>query len=342
MVKRSFYPLFLAALLGIFLSACNNITATPAKTQNDTTLKPYDSKSWDSLFDKDMAMQIEIAPNQNVWMLTERGNIVFGKQERWTTFSKNDIGFISDVPSDMAISENGVVWIASRHAISRYSSGEWTSIEIPDSSETSFPRLAVSRNGDVWIAMSLCNCENSLRKFDGIQWSDVLLDSISVKAHQVAVSTNDNVWITFQDGTGIARFNGSDWKVYRDQDIWPGYPNFITRIAVDKQGNIFSLNESPFWIGQIDSQENIAKIPFDKNLHLDETRIRIFIDTNHNIWVNACLKDEKNSCISYYNGQKWTTFTNLPFSTVADINEINDGVMLFATEKGLYSYAPPK
>ena len=115
-----------------------------------------------------------------------------------------------------------------------------------------------------------------------------------------------------------------------------------TGITTNDSGDVFSIIAYQNWIVKINASGYVTTIPFSNDFELNEFRLRLFVDSEENIWMNACLHDYENTCLVYYQNisDQWYSFVNLPFSVVADITQLSDGSMLMGTNKGLYRYRP--
>ncbi len=272
-----------------------------------------------------------------MWIWLGSGEIGFFNGNNWTLFSKQDYG-LQDTPYDMAIGPDGAVWVSGRQAISRYQKGHWVAFGIPDASETAFPRLAIDPSGVVWLAMPGCYCGNSIRKFDGINWDSLwtYVDGQG-EASQILFTPDGTLWAALEFPGSIGRYDGKTWKFY--SDLWLEGPNSGIRIASDSMSNIFGIAAGREWIVRISKDGSISRIPFDyTDLELNEFLLSLFIDKQGTIWVNAELKNTRNASLAYYKNNQWVAFTNLPFDTVTDFNELPDGTLLVATSRGLYQF----
>jgi hypothetical protein len=317
--------------------------ATKTKEFINIVQREADPAEWKQFYGKDMVVKIGLDRKQRMWIALSGGEIGFFDGSKWVLFSGKDYG-LPGKPFDMAIAPDGSVWLAGRHALSRYQNGHWDVFPMPGVTETAFPRLAIDSSGVVWVTTPLCYCGNSINKFDGKNWSYIMLwtTESTLDVQQLLFTPDGALWAP-DDGGTLGRYAGKAWKSYSTTELWStDYYGFGMRIASDQHGNIFGIYTGNSWIAQIDRSGHVSKIPYSTKLQLNETRLRLFVDRQDTIWVNACLKDKPNACLAYYKDNQWVSFIDLPFEAVADINELADETLLVATTRGLFQYKPAK
>jgi ligand-binding sensor domain-containing protein len=267
-----------------------------------------------------------------MWIFTG-DKVGYFDENNWIFFSEKDFGF-PDSPFDMAVAPDGTVWLASRQAISHYLDAHWIVYYIPDAPEWSIPRLAIDSSNKVWLSLSLCGCDNSLRLFDGTNWDEQQRQG---DTDQLLFNRDGTLWAPID--RAIGHYNGKKWIKYSGFWISPKTESghFNIRIASDNQGNIFGIADLQHWI----SKGRISNIPFDfLHYEFNSYLMRLFIDKKGRIWTNACPKDNEQSCLAYYQDNQWISFRNLPFHTMIDMKELSDGTLLVATDQGLFQYKP--
>lgn len=314
------------------------IVTLPRVTQtiHDIVQRDYDPAEWKLIYNNDMIWQSDISPTQQIWITLDSGGIAFFDGDKWTLFSGKDYGF-PDKPNDMAIAPDGTVWLSGRQAISRYQNGRWDVFPIPRMSTTAFTRLAVDPSGVVWLATPLCYCENSIKRFDGTDWDEVQVSDKKFEASQLLFTPDGTLWASFGWPGGVGKYDGKTWQIFSGTELWPSGSSSGIRIATNNMGNIFGIYERQTWIVSINNSGDISRIPFDSsNLSLNPALLRLFVDKQGTIWINACLKNQNGACLAYYKDGQWTSFVNLPFSIVSDINDLSDETLLVASENGLY------
>jgi ligand-binding sensor domain-containing protein len=314
-------------------------TEFQSSTGNTISIKENISDQWNEIYSESSIWKILIDSSQNIWALLDNGLIAEYDNKEWIFYDKNDYGF-TDFPSDIALAPDNSIWVIGRYNLSHYIDNQWVVTEIPTPSQTASPKLVIDSTGSVWIATPQCQCGNSLRKFDGNKWDEFWLWSTEeqFETKQILFSADGSLWASFGWPDGIGQYIQGNWKIISGSDIWPETINSVIRIASDKEGNIYAINADQNTIVKINKDGSLQKIPFDLNqLEFNPVRIRLFIDSNDIIWMNACNKKFK-TCLEYYENGQWYSFDKLPFTTVTDINELANGNLLFATVEGLFEF----
>ena len=230
-----------------------------------------------------------------------------------------------------------------RKSFIHYKNNQWNTYTIPNEDNVLYSQMAIDPSGVVWLAAPDCFCEESILSFDGSNWSKLSIPNKDMKVTQILFTNDRTLWAVFYPN-GLGKFNGKEWKIYTGKDFsWTeNYYYGTRRITSDEKGNIYGLYDGDHgWtIIKVDNAESLSEIPFgDFTPDFNPALLRIFIDTQNRIWVNACIQNRTDSCLAYYTENQWVSFTNLPFTTVTDIAELHDGTLLITTEKGVYTFA---
>ncbi len=314
---------------------------TPILAVDNIVERMYDPGEWKKLYDKNTVWQIELDPEGRTW-ISPGGEIGYFDGNRWVLFSPKDC--LLPRLLDMAIAPNGAVWVSGLHALSRYQHGRWETFPIPDVDATAFPHMTIDPFGAVWVSMSSCpTCGYFLKKFDGKSWSDLPLWTTKRRTATVPTilfTPDGTLWAA--DDTGeIGRYDGKAWKIYSELELWSRNADWAPsiQIASDHKGNIFSAyTGQPSWIARIDTNGQVTKIPYPTNLYFYPFPLRMYVDRQDNLWVNACLNRKEDGCLAYYKDNQWVSFIHMPFSSMKDIKELPDGTLLVATAQGLYQF----
>lgn len=259
----------------------------------------------------------------------------------WTYFSGADYGFHGGT-SDIAIGNDGTVWITDERTLSRYQNGQWDTFSIPDLSERIKTYLAVDPSEAVWLSNALNYGDSALKRFDGTQWTELPLPDLNGSPYPFLFTSDGTLWGSFGWPVGIGKYDGQKWTIYAGLDLWPrtGMTDPISNIQVakDTQDNVYVMYYSREDILRIDPEGAITRIPLDDALELRPELLRIYSDDQGTIWINACNASGY-PCLAYYQNNKWNVFTNLPFRRVLDFAG-SGKVIYMATEKGLYQFTP--
>jgi len=316
--------------------------AAPTPTSPGIILRAYDPDEWRQLYNKSSVWKIQLDSQQRIWALMDKGIVAFYNGDHWQYFSGKDYGF-EEFPSDMVVAPDDTVWIVGQHGLSHYKEGQWYVTSLPYPNETATPRLAVDPSGVIWVATPQCYCGDSIKKFNGSTWDDLWLwkPDLMHEASQLLFAPGRTLWAAFIFPGSIGQYDGKTWKIYSGTDLWSSEPYTGIQIASDSVGDIFGIYDEQEWIVRIDRDGSISKIPFDyADLILNPVMLRLFVDNQGTIWVNACLRDNQNDCLAYYKDDQWVSYVNFPYSEVTDMTELTDGTFLVATVYGLYQFKP--
>jgi hypothetical protein len=208
--------------------------------------------------------------------------------------------------------------------------------------------ITVDSDGMLWFTYGSRLCNNNIMNFDGYRWGEITNPVEYGGAKQLLFTPDGSLWASFGWAQGIGRYNGETWRLYSGEELWLSgpWPNHNIVITSDRKGDVYAISGGSCSLVVIKNEkEKIIRIPIPcEELVLDDFRLRLFVDSNNAIWMNACLRDKNNyyevdrTCITFYNGTQWTTMTDLPFKFVDAINGLPDGTMLFGTERGLFQY----
>ena len=324
----------------IALTATLEMEAMPIENRQDALFieKEYDPIEWDQLFDDNMVWEIGITSKQEIYLKLDRGGIAYLDGDTWKIFSLADLG-LHENSHDMVVAPDDTIWLANRSTVSHYINNQWETYSMPEISNTSFIRLAVDSNGVLWVSQAICYCENSILKFDGNKWSNLPGESFDLD--QLLFTPDGTLWGAL-GGVGILNYDGESWGFNFGEDVWgvdmPFMPTY--RVASDQQGKVYAITDHVDSIAVWNLDGSIELIPFDPSFSLNGFMLRLFVDSHETIWMNACLENESNSCLAFYQDAQWYKFVNLPFSSVTDIKKLSTGTYLVATEKGVFQYSP--
>ena len=304
------------------------------------TQKEYDVSEWKLISSDDMAWQIEVDSTQQMWIRFVVKDIVALDKKSWELISEKEFSF-SSKPITMEIASDDSLWVLNRQSIAHFKDDQWSAYTIPNEDNILYSQMAIDPLGVIWLASSDCFCKDSILSFDGLNWSKHLIPNKDMKVTQMLFTSDGALWAVFYPD-GLGKFDGKEWKIYTGEDFsWTANYYYGTRrIATDKKGSIYGLYDGARWtIIKIDSTGHFSEIPFGTfTPDFNPILLRIFIDAQDRIWVNACIQNRTDSCLAYYAENQWVSFTNLPFTTVTDIAELHDGTLLIGTEKGVYTF----
>jgi streptogramin lyase len=306
-------------------------------TPNSIIQQSYNASEWKSLYNKDLVFQVELDSKQQIWILTAGGKLGYYNGKDWKMLTAKDLGLQTN-PSSMVIAPDDTIWVTDSNSLAKFQGGKWITYLIPASGNSASPRVTLDPENNVWVTLFLCNCPDSIRKFDGTNWDfDLWPDEFAGVASHLLFTSDGTLWASFTKTIGS--YDGKTWKRYSGNDLWPESEGIT--IASDKQGNIYTSYEGQKSLVKIKNDGSITKIPFPyENLSFNPILVRLFIDSNGTIWTNAC--EEFAKCLTYYEDNKWFIIKNLPFNSMFDMKELSDGSYLVATSQGLFQYNPEK
>jgi ligand-binding sensor domain-containing protein len=316
----------------------NTVTLIPTLTSHpDLEISEYDPDNWTILFDKATVWEVDTDSNGRIWIMYGSDNVGFFDNTELVSFSSNNIGLSSGI-SDMAIAPDGSMWVASLDSIAHYADGRWSVTPIPYTDTSTRPRLAIDHSGVVWMSAAHCNCSNNIWSFDGKEWTQLITEN-GYTASRILISPDNTLWASFYSA-GIGKYEQNNWIIYPVSELWQSSEYGVEiGITSDNQGNIYGISTAQTKVVEI-MQDGTKKSISAEGLgfELDPTRIRIFVDSQGIIWINAYFNGDKYSNIEYYNGDHWVAITTLPFTQMMYMKEIDTGKYLVGTAQGLYEF----
>lgn len=319
------------------------IKGTSTLNNVDMQMIEFDPREWNLIYGKEPIRKVAVRSKGPIWLLTARGSLLFSQNRaEWVVFEKDDFG-IPDLLNDIVLASDNSVWIAGRKSIAHYTEGEWRVYTIPNTTDKSFTRITTDPLNDVWIATPLCNCEKSIKEFDGQEWKEFSPKKKVTETSQIIFDFQGNLWASFGWPEGIGRYDGVEWKFFLGTEFWPSGPFQPIRIAVGRDSVIWAVLENQKSIITLDNSGITKEIYFDPNLRIESHLLRTYVDENNNLWINAFLINSSGAKVNstglaFFDGSYWNSFSDLPFSQVSDITGDDTGSLYISTEKGVYKY----
>ena len=245
--------------------------------------------------------------NENtIWAGTNGGLVAIDIEtgER-TIYTKTNSGLPSNTVNDIAIDNEGTVWIASGFTsmfghefggLSSFDGTEWIhySDDVFDFWIT-IDAVTVDVSGSVWIGF-----HNGIAKYDGEVWIAYNGDNLNIPLQEVYAITFDNNGILWaRSGYEIYSFDGYEWSYYYLPDLLPcsGSAYGVKSLAADSTGTI--------WFSQLHSEnDDLGLISYDGN--------------------SWSIYDTSNS--------------NLPSNRIPFIEVAESGIVWLGTDSGLVSF----
>lgn len=231
-----------------------------------------------------------------------------------------------------ASDRHGTVWFGTNDGVYRFESGKFEHVLTGETHNVlRIHDMAVDQSGALWV----CSHRGVLR-YDGSGWdvfreSGELIDDI---VNDMAIDSNNNKWFCHKSSkNGVTMFNGSEWIWYNtgNSDL---PDNNVTSVASGRDGQVWfasgqgivRYDGSAFTM--IDDEENIPVNPISS----------LFVDSADNLWV--VYDQSAQGIISRYNNNGWRIFSTddgLPDEPVLLLAEDDDGAILVATDKGVFT-----
>lgn len=156
--------------------------------------------------------------------------------------------------------------------------------------------VAVDKKGNKWIGTS----KHGLVLFDGENYTNFNKDNSVIKGDYISpifVDSKGNVWVSFsQPKDGIAKYDGSNWKVYSEEDLKTENISVIS-ICEDKNGTLYFGGVNGIFILQNETWTTLKMPSKDIVVRAIDISKNGVIAIGHN-----------NGLLIYENG-KWQTFT---------------------------------
>jgi len=233
----------------------------------------------------------------SIWVGRDTGVSRFDGLQ-WRDFPSRDAYALGggEVTSLLA-TRDGVIWAGTTTGLSRFIDGEWTAVSTSD--VPGVRGLLQTSDGSVWVAA-----------FDGsrirfVRYHDGLWDSFKERFQAIAQvpmveSADGSIWAG--TGSGVVRYDGSDWQTFTSADGLAG-----TLTNKDSHHGLLTASDGSVWVC----------------LAGDEAQ-----------------RDGKGG-VSRYDGGNWTSFTRsdgLAGSYGLSIAEGVDGTVWVGTETGVSQF----
>ena len=302
----------------------------------NSTLFSYDGTTWtayhDPVSDKIELKSLIFGPDGALWAGTfnpaggnEAGLLRFDG-EKWTNYLCYEL-----LPADLNIQDlvyyNGLLLMSTTNkGLYEYDGSTWSQIF---KSVSGIRSAAVSPDGIIW-AGSL----NKLYRYEDLSWKPVssnLLSDNDNSINQITVDLEGTVWCVTKNG--LISFDGSDWKLYGENDGIPGTD--ISTVAVDQYGSIWVG-----WNGYISNEYLSGIVVYDGKKWAktsigdpsNQTSInKIVFSPSGEAW--AVMK----RALFRYDGDKWV---QIPCNCqqIVDITCDSEGIIYLKTDNGVERY----
>ncbi len=133
--------------------------------------------------------------------------------ETWTIYDKSN-GLTDNRIIDLAISNDGTLWVATGNGLSRFDGVKWEKLlEMNGETIGLVGSMEIDSNDHVWFTSS-----EGITKYDGLEFFTYSFDTID-SGHSLrnfAIDSEDKLWITCDKG--LICFDGNSWDVVLEPD----------------------------------------------------------------------------------------------------------------------------
>jgi len=299
----------------------------------------FSPDDWEKIYDSASVWKLQIDSKDRIWGLLGFETIGFYDGDQWIFYSSSDFG-IEDYPSDLVVAQDDSVWMVTDNSLIHYKNGKSVLYPMVSPDNYSVPMLLCDPTGLIWVVFRDCSCGNLVKTFDGKKWNTLRIEpnSTGPSPKQIIMTDKGSIWAAYTWPYGISEVGDGVYKHIAGNEIWlNGNKNTAIRIASDRSGNIYAINQYESTIVNIGTDGAISRIGIDlSSTEFDVNRLRIFVDSEERIWINTQLKEDETDCLFYYEDGRWFAYFHLPFNNVTDFGELSDGTMLIASVRGLY------
>jgi ligand-binding sensor domain-containing protein len=167
---------------------------------------------WEIYSQKQPILQIEFAPNGDVWLNMGDGSMMRQREGVWKRFS-NKNSPIKWVGRHFIIRPDGSVWLGNQTGILKFDQEQWTVFtELPweTFSDGLVTDMAFDLQDNLWIAT-----EGALFFYNQVEWKKIepIQNKITTDYTCLDVDSTGTVWVGTR-GDGLHAFNSGNWKNY--------------------------------------------------------------------------------------------------------------------------------
>jgi len=285
-----------------------------------------------------------LTTGDEVWVGTMKGAARY-KNGTWSQFiPSGGLNITSRGIYDIAADPSGAMWFSSAGMWFRNAQGDfpwqWQSVDSKTSDR--WGRMAFDQSGQLW-ATSRWGEGIAVRNTSG-RWTRITNGLPNLDNQAITRDAQGNMWVGFNAGAGIWKWNGSNWQnvpvpggmgtyasalvTGRNGDIWAAVHPMNIAYDPDKSGVVRFIGGNP-------QATEIYKAPL-----LPHPRVTdIVASRNGDVWFSS------RAGVSRLNTSgEWQTFTTRNSGLVSDIvmamAEDRDGHIWFATDRGVSALSP--
>ncbi|WP_400191671.1 T9SS type A sorting domain-containing protein [Hymenobacter sp. B81] len=164
-------------------------------------------------------------------------------QAQWLTLNTANSGLHSDVVREVAVADNGTLWVATQTAVQKYDGTSWTTYTQADGLDYTAIKCVAVRGTTVWVGH-----DRGLSRFDGTSWINFtnaadlpvgLFGGNDRTINDVVIQANGTIWLA--GSRGLGRYNGTSWTKFNRANSGLN-EEAVTALALDEALNTL-------WIG---------------------------------------------------------------------------------------------
>lgn len=253
---------------------------------------------------------IFIEPNGAVWVSTFGKGVASFDGNEWILFNTGNSGLPSDSVYEISIDQNGGILFATTNGAAIYNKSGWTVYNSSNSGlhSDNITNFEQDNNGNYWFG----TFNSDAAKFDGSNWTKVILYEPSVNYFMYDSSHNDILWFATEKGfTSLEEFsstyvsvdtsnylpNNSAYYVAFDNvgDRWLTYSGGVTNCS----GEI--------WTSYIYTHYNS-----NESEVLGANDIKVFVDKDNNKWFGS------SKGLTKFDGSNWVDHKGEKYKLLKD------------------------
>lgn len=259
------------------------------------------------------------------------------------TYLKNEPSIISDYLSDIALDDEGLLWIASSHGLSVFNplTEKFTNYEYQEGNNFSSPGVTVmsvliTSNNEVWLGTygrGIVKFDKKTKRF--LYYYNSLFDENSGNANIISKITEGikgDILVASDDG--LHRFSRKD-SVYS----LIAYKDVIVKSVVQSDNGDIWIGTSGKGLARIDDKGTITNYGGgNSNLVTDDFVVNVYVDDRNHLWVGT-----KSNGLFHINldGERFENLTEgisgegVYGKSVYALAEDDEGFLWIGTNKGL-------
>jgi len=237
------------------------------------------------------------------------------------TFSEDD-GLADRSVMGIAVTPDGIAWIATRSGLSRFDGESWRTYQKEDGLPSNMlTSIALDQDGLPWVGTDQWGCAY----FDGKSWSEYQKVK---KVSNVCIDSNGDLWLTSCDVSsgGVYHYNRQEW-IWHQKKHGVG-DKCVNAVKVGADGRVWAATKNGLSCFDGNSWINYT---VDDGLADNEVN-DVVIDLDGKVWAAT---DQGLSC---FDGDSWHTYTEkdgLVNKKVTVIEVASDNSLWIGTARGL-------